>query len=345
MPSIQSIEIKNFRSIRYLQSPEFGQFNLITGRNTSGKSSLLEALFLSVGPTNPTLAARIHEFRKMHFNSDDVFRFIFRNLSLDNQVTISTTTDHSERVLNIRPSYSQDIISDLTEKTISSKIDNVQDADRLSGVQFDFTHNEQEYSTVFSLKNEIFSQPKDYEETFLASFISPNIIMNNLSDSIDNVIINKQKDTIIAALKEIDSDISDIALGSNGTVYADLGLNQLIPANLLGDGIMSTLSWLANLCNTNLTTIFIDEIGSGVHYSSMNAMWKAVLKAAHGGDIQLFATTHSYDCIEAYSEALKSLDLQKHAQLLNIGRGEKHELFPSDADLMEFALDKNFELR
>ena len=51
------------------------------------------------------------------------------------------------------------------------------------------------------------------------------------------------------------------------------------------------------------------------------------------------------DCIEAYSEALKSLDLQEHARLLNIGRGEKHELFPSDADLMEFALDKNFELR
>ena len=324
---------------------EFGQFNLITGRNTSGKSSLLEALFLSVGPTNPVLAARIHEFRKMSVNSDDVFRFIFRNLSLDNQVTISTTTDHSERVLNIRPSYSQDIISDLTEKTISSKIDNVQDADRLSGVQFDFTDNEQKYSTVFSLKNEIFSRPQDYEETFFAPFISPNIIMNNLSDSIDNVIINKQKDTIIAALKEIDSDISDIALGNNGTVYADLGLNQLIPANLLGDGIISTLSWLANLCNTNLTTIFIDEIGSGVHYSSMNAMWKAVLKAAHGGDIQLFATTHSYDCIEAYSEALKSLDLREHARLLNIGRGEKHELFPSDADLMEFALDKNFELR
>ena len=324
---------------------EFGQFNLITGRNTSGKSSLLEALFLSVGPTNPVLAARIHEFRKMSVNSDDVFRFIFRNLSLDNQVTISTTTDHSERVLNIRPSYSQDIISDLTEKTISSKIDNVQDADRLSGVQFDFTDNEQEYSTVFSLKNEIFSRPQDYEETFFAPFISPNIIMNNLSDSIDNVIINKQKDTIIAALKEIDSDISDIALGNNGTVYADLGLNQLIPANLLGDGIISTLSWLANLCNTNLTTIFIDEIGSGVHYSSMNAMWKAVLKAAHGGDIQLFATTHSYDCIEAYSEALKSLDLREHARLLNIGRGENHELFSSDADLMEFALDKNFELR
>ena len=281
----------------------------------------------------------------MPFNSDDVFRFIFRNLSLDNQVKISTTTDHSERVLDIRPSYSQDIISDLTEKTISSKIDNVQDADRLSGVQFDFTDNEQEYSNVFSLKNEIFSQPKDYEETFLASFISPNIIMNNLSDSIDNVIINKQKDTIIAALKEIDSGISDIALGSNGTVYADLGLNQLIPANLLGDGIMSTLSWLASLCNTNLTTIFIDEIGSGVHCSSMNAMWKAVLKAAHGGDIQLFATTHSYDCIEACSEALKSLDLREHARLLNIGSGEKHEFFPSDADLMEFALDKNFELR
>ena len=109
--------------------------------------------------------------------------------------------------------------------------------------------------------------------------------------------------------------------------------------------MINILGLLAYVYDMNLTTIFIDEIDSGLHYSSMGVMWKALLKAAVAKEIQLFATTHSYDCIEAYNDALKSLDLREHARLLNIGRGEEHELFSSDADLMEFALDKNFELR
>lgn len=346
MHVIKSIKISNFRSIRYLKSPEFGKFNLITGKNTSGKSSLLEALFLSVGPTNPTLAVSIHKFRKIPLSNDDVFRFIFRDFSLDNQVKISITTDNFERSLNIQPYYSQkDVISDLTEKAISSKADNVQGSNRLSGVKFNFINNDKKYSTIFSFKQERFSLPQDYEETFAAHFISYDIIMNNLSNAVNDVIINKQKEPIIAALKEIDPDISDIALGKDGIVRVDLNLNQLVPVNLLGDGMINILGLLAYVYDMNLTTIFIDEIDSGLHYSSMGVMWKALLKAAVAKEIQLFATTHSYDCIEAYNDALKSLDLREHARLLNIGRGEEHELFSSDADLMEFALDKNFELR
>ena len=48
-------------------------------------------------------------------------------------------------------------------------------------------------------------------------------------------------------------------------------------------------------------TLFIDEIDTGLHYSVMADMWKLVVKKALASNVQVFATTHSWDCIEGLS--------------------------------------------
>jgi AAA15 family ATPase/GTPase len=40
---LNSLEIKNFRSLESFQVKKLGQVNLIVGKNNSGKSSVLEA--------------------------------------------------------------------------------------------------------------------------------------------------------------------------------------------------------------------------------------------------------------------------------------------------------------
>ena len=306
---------------------------------------MLEALFLSLGPTNPSLAVNIHSFRKMTPDNDDTFRFIFRDLSLDNRLTISIKTDHSDRSLNIRPYYSEpDAASESIKTTISSRAEAVQ-GNKLSGIQFDFTGNGREYSTVFSFRDNSLSWPGDYREVFSGAFFSPSTNMNSISDSINDVIVNKKKKPIITVLREIDPDISDIALGHDGTVYIDMGLDQLIPANLSGEGIIRILGLLAQISNEGLTTIFVDEIENGLHYSAMNPMWRAVLRASNQKDIQLFAATHSYDCIKSYNDAVKSLGLQENARLFHMGKGEKHQLCSSGFEALEFAMENNLEVR
>src|SRR5580658_4546237 len=47
-PGISSLTIKGFRSIRQLEIKDLGRVNLITGRNNTGKSSVLEALNLLI---------------------------------------------------------------------------------------------------------------------------------------------------------------------------------------------------------------------------------------------------------------------------------------------------------
>jgi AAA15 family ATPase/GTPase len=48
---------------------------------------------------------------------------------------------------------------------------------------------------------------------------------------------------------------------------------------------------------------FIDEIESGIHHSCLVDVWTGIAEAARTFNVQVFATTHSHECIEAAHEA------------------------------------------
>lgn len=55
---IKNITIKNFKLFEFLEVRDFSQINVFVGANDSGKTSLLEAIFLSLNPSNPELLFR-----------------------------------------------------------------------------------------------------------------------------------------------------------------------------------------------------------------------------------------------------------------------------------------------
>jgi len=50
--------------------------------------------------------------------------------------------------------------------------------------------------------------------------------------------------------------------------------------------------------------VLIDEIENGLHHSILPKVWKVVDTAAKQFNAQIFATTHSFECVEAAHEAL-----------------------------------------
>ena len=50
--------------------------------------------------------------------------------------------------------------------------------------------------------------------------------------------------------------------------------------------------------------MLVDEIETGIHHSVMKNLWQIVAKAARTFDVQVFATTHSFECLVAAQEAL-----------------------------------------
>ena len=45
----------------------------------------------------------------------------------------------------------------------------------------------------------------------------------------------------------------------------------------------------------------VDEIDTGLHYTVMKKMWQLVLATTRRLEVQVFATTHSLDCVRSLS--------------------------------------------
>ena len=52
----------------------------------------------------------------------------------------------------------------------------------------------------------------------------------------------------------------------------------------------------------------VDEIDTGLHYKALTQMWRLVIETAKRLNVQVFATTHSWDCLAAFHKALRETE-------------------------------------
>jgi ABC-type taurine transport system ATPase subunit len=83
-----------------------------------------------------------------------------------------------------------------------------------------------------------------------------------------------------------------------GAVVALKGKQGRFPIGSMGEGMRRLLALATSLAVSKGGSLFVDEIDTGLHYTVMADMWKLVVKAARDTGVQVFATTHSWDCIE-----------------------------------------------
>ena len=86
-------------------------------------------------------------------------------------------------------------------------------------------------------------------------------------------------------------------------MHADVGLTRMIPIALLGEGSQRLCSLVLAIGQASGSLALVDEIDTGLHYSLLRDMWKVVARATREFDVQLFATTHSFECMTAAYEA------------------------------------------
>ena len=87
--------------------------------------------------------------------------------------------------------------------------------------------------------------------------------------------------------------------------------------NFLGDGFKRIFYIALKALSLKGKRILIDEIEIGIHYSKMKDFWVNIFNICKELDVQLFATTHSQECIEAYVEASKEVG-EKDIRLIRL---------------------------
>lgn len=341
----KEIRIENFRGIESLMINNIKQVNLITGRNNCGKTSILEAVFLLTGMSNPQLPVAVHAFRDLLLTDDEDFSYLFNKFDISNNPKINGKSDSQERTLEIKAIYS--LFTELSKRQMFSTVSRR----RIGGLNLTFNLGKEEtFEAEIRLKQNKSKYHPDYKEKLIAAFINPKIIMNDIDRRLDAVLVRKDLGTIIDSLKEIEPKLLDIRMGAGGMVYADIGMDRLIPINIMGDGIRRILAMLAAISEGKNGILLIDEIENGLHYTTLSILWKAVLKAASDNNVQLFITTHSYECVQAVAKTYQDQKAAVEKDFISLFRIEKntkgqHRAFQYTADTLIAGIEKEFEVR
>ena len=120
----EEISIRHFRGIRNTKIEGINQVNLLFGKNNCGKSSVLEAIFLISGFSNPLLPVSINMLRNYNKYAIDDLSLDFYNLDTNHLIELSATGS-SNRSLVISPIQSVSNNVSL-ESLASGNSDNVQ---------------------------------------------------------------------------------------------------------------------------------------------------------------------------------------------------------------------------
>ncbi len=91
--------------------------------------------------------------------------------------------------------------------------------------------------------------------------------------------------------------------------------------------------------------LLIDEIETGIHHTLHADLWRVVLNAAHELGVQVFATTHSWDCVKGFAAAVQDVP-QCDALAIRLERsGEKSAAVSFTPEELKIVVREEIEVR
>ncbi len=308
---IENIEIENFRGIRRGRIDGLSRVNLFFGKNNCGKSSLLEALFLVCGQSNPLLPATINATRAYTRLAESDLLYFFYRMDAAKGIDI-ITSGSQERHLSIS-AFSEN--AGIDPRNISTEM-----AHRY-GLRMKFRVGDGEYSSEVlydvSKSNQVEQKTQSdsrYAEKLKCVYLSPRYDSNASAEGLQNIYLNKDEVFLADALKILEPKAKDPVF-MDSVMLVDVGLSQRIPINLMGDGIRKIVSFLTSIYACRGGVVLIDELSNGFHYSVMKSMWEIVIRAAVRNDVQIFATTHDEDSIKGFQKAAEAIRAENEEEM------------------------------
>jgi len=330
---LKQIEIKNFRSFSDVTIGPLKKINLITGLNNSGKTGLLEAIFLvltreddqrrAVRKNRATdLPNLFRVFSPEADANENFWLWLFRDKDPEKLIEISASTDTG---------LTQSVW--LTAKHPNQFVQVGSGAWRHTG----------SLGSVFILRPNTSNQlPR------------PAVFGSHPSDPVQDaidfnrVVLKRGKKKLEKLLQQIDPRVTAIEAlqtGQRPLIYADIGLPEMIPISHLGEGFCRLLDIYSELLAGEAKVLLIDEIENGLHHTVLRVVWKGLIAAAKELNVQIFATTHSAETIFAADQAA-SKNGESELNLVRLDR-VNGEIKPTVIEQKDLATAKefNWELR
>lgn len=355
----KSFKIRNFRCFKDFTIENFGKINLIAGANNSGKTVFLEALFVNCGIYNPTLILAINAFRGLMESEillstwgQSPWDNIFRDYDTSQIIQIDGNfSDNTSSIIKLRELHDPIELAEAGSILMKgNKFQSPLTSQITKVLEFEYSFKNQKTQKTYIIlgdKGPLFQIPTS--PPFPAYFQTSKVRLpyeeeNTLFSNISKI---KQKKTILDIIKIIEPRIYDIE------ILAECGKPILhgfyenyshpIPISLMGESVRRLLNIILQIMNARNGVVLIDEFENGIYFSKLFDIWKAIGKLVEETNVQIFATTHSFECIESAYTALSSND-NFHFYRFDYNN-ELNFVESYDLETLKSALEMGFEIR
>ena len=328
MNLLETIKIRNFRGFSSLEIIGFNQINLIIGNNNSGKSSILEAIFLMIGMSNPILPDNINRLRGLNIRTADDFKLLFYNLKLTNNPEFECTfSDSTHRSLKLNPIFKKIGADSITSKKFieEQSIDASTATPNMTGLELEFSIKQRQTgikkykSSVTINLPEIIQSPNNiYKEDLQAVFLNGESNDTSALTRYAEIVKKKKGDIVLEALQKIDPKIESIHPLPDGLYFSYKDIDELIPSNISGDGVRKFLSVITTIADRKDSIVLIDEIENGLHYSAHKSLWESIITISNEFNVQLFITSHNIETLKCLKELLDTPQYQDSQKKLSV---------------------------
>lgn len=334
---LDSLFVHNFRLFKKLEIERLGRVNLLVGKNNSGKSCFLEAVRIYISNASPSVLFELISQRNELWEFDlqdeeqsirdyeNPLRYLFYGYHLPTAgfegIRIGLLEDMQSN-LCVRTQFYQMISSEdgrriqiIPQHDIPSI-----DANLVSGVALEIEKGELKRllplddlnrpSRLGINRNRFFSYSIETKEN-IQVVPAGGMSESRISLLWDNINLTDLEDEVISCLKLINSHVKGVALVGNEQARAKyripiVRLEQSLerfPLKSMGDGMTRLFHLVLALANAKDGTLLVDEFETGLHWSVLPKVWDTVFKLAERLNVQVFATTHSRDCVLGFEKA------------------------------------------
>jgi len=176
-------------------------------------------------------------------------------------------------------------------------------------------------------------------------FKSSNKATKNIFENLySSIIKNELEDRLDSYIKGFDKNIEKFRI-INSQPYCKKN-EKFYNLNEFGDGLGKFIYFTMFLLSQKNSIILLDEIENGIHYTLLDRLWKIILTLSKQQNIQVFATTHSKECIESYARVAKKLE-DNEIKYIGLHKVKDGSIVSAirDLELLEFSMEQEHEVR
>ena len=355
---ITEFTIENFRLFDHLHLPNLSRVNLIVGKNSVGKSAVLEALQLyyskvSLGTVNQILRNRQEYTRQrgpeFNYYSHSI-RYLYPKQMMPNLPEKGMIFKSNNLEIKAQISAFAGSIQSNPQPVSMRELEFIEPVEPVE-IRLVVTKNSTRHSARLlwpktTVGGVSVNKPKKKEYMLLPT--------NGLSDKEsaqlwDEIELTEMEERVINGLQLINCDVAGVAFIEGDYKRREpvvkLSSNaHRIPLKSLGDGMTRIFQIILSLVCSKDGVLLIDEFETGLHWSVQQQAWEMIFTLAEKLNVQVFVTTHSKDCVESFEHVWS--ENPEQGSFYRIYRGKDSiKVQDYDSELLSDSVDTDTEVR